>query len=247
MTTDFDPFAVPISDAATVMLLRDRASGEGIEVFMLRRTIKAVFAGGLYVFPGGRVDRADSSPEIDALCPGIEDDTASDRLGIDSGGLAFWIAAIRECFEEAGVLLARTADGATVSFDDPEVEARFTAYRDQVHDGTLPLDELCRREGLVLDGASIGYVAHWLTPIGERRRFDTRFFVAYAPAGQRPLHDDGETIESFWVEPNDALGRHEAGELAMLPPTKATLQFLSGFTSVADVMAHVDAMDRPDK
>jgi 8-oxo-dGTP pyrophosphatase MutT (NUDIX family) len=208
------------------MLVRDGAGGP--EVFMLRRTLNASFAGGMYVFPGGRVDDADHADELDVICDGLDDTRASAILGLTHGGLAYWVAAVRECFEEAGVLLARPVDGGedAVRFDDPPVAQRFEAERHRVHDGTLSLTELCQQERLVLTTDAIHYVSHWITPLGEPRRFDTRFFVARAPQAQEPLHDDNETIESLWVRPADALARVRAGELAMIPPTMKNLEFL---------------------
>jgi 8-oxo-dGTP pyrophosphatase MutT (NUDIX family) len=207
------------------MLVRDGT--EGLEVFMLRRTLAAAFAGGMYVFPGGRVDDADHAGELEVICDGLDDARASGLLGIERGGLGYWVAAIRECFEEAGVLLARRVghDGP-VQFDEPDVAARFEVARHAVHTGEQALVEVCAQEGLVLVTDAIHYVSHWITPFGEVRRFDTRFFVARAPQSQEPLHDDGETIASLWVRPADALERFRAGELAMIPPTIANLEFL---------------------
>ena len=102
--------SIPVHPAATVVLVRD-AVPAGVEVFMLRRTASAVFAAGMYVFPGGRVDDADGSATIEPCCTGLDDAGASARLGLERGGLAYWVAAVRECFEEAGVLLARRRDG----------------------------------------------------------------------------------------------------------------------------------------
>jgi 8-oxo-dGTP pyrophosphatase MutT (NUDIX family) len=235
-TAEFDPQAVPVRPAATVMLLRDGA--DGCEVFMMRRTLAAVFAGGLYVFPGGAVDDADRSEEVARWCDGRDDADASARLQLPAGGLGFWIAAIRECFEEAGVLLARpAAGGGPVRFDEAAVAARFNRDRHAVHDGSLRLVELCQREGLRLTAGDIHYVSHWITPVGEPRRFDTRFFVARAPQAQEPLHDDGETIDSFWIRPADALAREQAGDLAMLPPTISNLQFLAPHATAAEALA----------
>lgn len=218
---------VPVKPAATVMLVRDDDTTRDIEVFMLRRTLKAVFAGGMYVFPGGKVDDTDGGDHIEHLCDGLTDAEASRLLQLPSGGLSYWVAAIRECFEEAGVLLARHATtGEPVRFDDPEVAERFTAYRHRIHDGDLGLHELCDIESLRLATDAIRYVSHWITPKGEVRRFDTRFFLARAPQAQDPLHDDGETIESLWVSPTDALDRFKRGELAMIPPTIRNLEFL---------------------
>jgi 8-oxo-dGTP pyrophosphatase MutT (NUDIX family) len=221
------------------MLVRD--APQDIEVFMLQRTTNAVFASGMYVFPGGRVDDVDSAAELDELCDGLSDAEASDLLRVPSGGLAYWVAAIRECFEEAGVLIARDAGGNFVSLSDAGAKAHYAELRHAVHDGKLSLAELCRREGLRLAVDAIRYVSHWITPVGEKRRFDTRFFVAAAPGSQEPLHDDKETIASLWVTPADALARAKRGDLAMIPPTIANLEFLVPHHSSRDA---VDAAER---
>ncbi|MHB1090454.1 MAG: NUDIX hydrolase [Ilumatobacteraceae bacterium] len=227
---------VPIRPAATVMLIRDRPS-VAFEVFMLQRTLSAVFAKGMYVFPGGRVDEGDSANELEDLCDGMSDEQASSLLQVPAGGLAYWVAAIRECFEEAGVLLARhTSNQEIVRFDNPDVVAKFAEARQQIYDGTLTLTQLCARENLRLVTDSIHYVSHWITPVGETRRFDTRFFVARAPQAQEPLHDDGETIASLWVEPEDALTRGGRGELALIPPTISNLEFLAQHRTTTDVL-----------
>lgn len=221
----FDPQAVPVRPAATVMLVRDGA--DGLEVFMLRRTLNAAFAGGMYVFPGGRVDDADHGADLEPICDGLDDGPASEILQISQGGLAYWVAAIRECFEEAGVLLARpTAATEALRFDTPESVARFAEHRDRLNTRERSFIEICETEDLQLITDAIHYVSHWITPVGEVRRFDTRFFLARAPQAQEPLHDNGETIESLWVQPAVALERFRAGELAMIPPTIANLEFL---------------------
>ena len=240
---EFDPRAVAVRDAATVMLVRD--GREGLEVFMLQRTLKAVFASGMYVFPGGAVDDADRSPDVESWCDGLADRQASGVLEVAAGGLAYWIAAIRECFEEAGVLLARRPDGAFVRFDEPEVEARYLAHRSAVHSAQLRLIDLCANEGLRLATDDIHYVSHWITPIGERRRFDTRFFVARAPQAQEPLHDEHETIASLWVRPADALARQERGDLAMIAPTMKNLELLVPHATADEVLAATASLGRP--
>lgn len=225
-TSEENPESVPLRPAATVMLIRDHPL-DGLEVFMLQRTLKAAFASGMYVFPGGRVDDVDNGNSLEALCDGRSDGDASALLGLSRGGLAYWVAAIRECFEEAGVLLARrVGEPDPIDFDEHEIQARFARARDAVNDGSLQFVDLIRAEGLRLATDSIHYVSHWITPIGESRRFDTRFFVAPAPSRQEPLHDDGETIDSLWVTPADALQRHREGKLAMIPPTISNLEFL---------------------
>jgi hypothetical protein len=138
---------------------------------------------------------------------------------------------------EAGVLLARGPAGDIVRFDDPSVADRFEAYRRAVHAGERRLVEVCGDEGLRLVTGDIQYVSHWITPAGEPRRFDTRFFVARAPEAQSPLHDDGETIESLWIRPADALARQAAGDLFMIPPTIANLRFLEPQGSTEEILA----------
>jgi len=237
---------VPVQPAATVMLIRDRPLA-AFEVFMLQRTLSAVFAQGMYVFPGGRVDEGDSASELEELCDGLSDEQASSLLQIPSGGLAYWVAAIRECFEEAGVLLARhLSNQEIVRFDNPDVAAKFAESRQKIYDGTLTLTQLCFRENLRLVTDSIHYVSHWITPVGPTRRFDTRFFVARAPQAQEPLHDDGETIASLWVEPEEALMRGKRGELSMIAPTIKNLEFLAHHQTTADVFDAASKIGVPD-
>lgn len=213
---------------------------------MLRRTLSAVFASGMYVFPGGRVDDSDGTDEMSKCCSGRNDSEASALLRVPKGGLAFWVAAIRECFEEAGVLLAtHNATGNVVQFSDPRTADRFTAARHRIHEGDLSLIDLCRQEDLTLVTDDIHYVSNWITPLGERRRFDTKFFLARAPEAQDPLHDDKETIDSLWVRPEEALAKCEAGELAMLPPTIGNLRFLLEHGSIDAAMSAAQQVGVP--
>jgi 8-oxo-dGTP pyrophosphatase MutT (NUDIX family) len=231
--------------AATVMLIRDIENGE-FEVFMLQRTLNAAFAGGMYVFPGGRVDELDGIEELEQLCDGLDDKHASGLLQIPSGGLAYWVAAIRECFEEAGVLLARNSQTKQlVAFDEPAIIQRFDEARLKIHDSLLSIIDLCLSENLSLVTDSIHYVSHWITPVGEARRFDTRFFVARAPESQEPLHDSQETIASLWVQPQDALDKLARGDLAMFPPTSENLKFLANFKTTAEVLAAAKKVSNP--
>ncbi len=233
---EFDPTTVPVKPAATVLLVRDADAG-GVEVFMLRRTFNAAFASGMFVFPGGKVDDVDGVNEIAELCDGLTDSHASALLGIASGGLAYWVACIRECFEEAGVLLARhESTGDVVRFDDDATAKRFEEERENIHDGSVALLDLCKREGLRLTTDDIHYVSHWITPMGEKRRFDTRFFIARAPQAQEPLHDDGETIESFWISPQEAIERAHEKDLMLMPPTKANIEFLLPYKTADEVL-----------
>ena len=220
------------------MVVRD--TDPGIEVFVLRRTLGAAFAAGMFVFPGGRVDEVDGGPALEPYVHGMDDTEASRQLSIDHGGLAYWVAAIRECFEESGLLLARRHDG-TLPEPDP-------TDRVAVHRGELSMIELCRKHDLVLDAGALRYVAHWVTPVGETpRRFDTRFFLAAAPHGQHGVHDDAETVDSRWVRPADALRDADQGTLMMMPPTIANITFLDGCATVADAIANADAAGLPPR
>jgi 8-oxo-dGTP pyrophosphatase MutT (NUDIX family) len=235
---------VEVQPAATVMLVRSGASpaapdAEGLEVLMLRRHPESVFAADAWVFPGGRVDDADGVGA--PIGPGPSDEDASRALGLPSGGRAYWVAAARECFEEAGILLARHGD--TGAWLDVSSAARLARYRREVHAGVTSLGALLEAEALVLDLSGVHYVSHWITPPGRTaRRFDTRFFVAELPPGQVASHDATETVESLWASPTDALARGAAGEITLLVPTIANLEALARFASVAELVAAARAI-----
>jgi 8-oxo-dGTP pyrophosphatase MutT (NUDIX family) len=210
---------------------------------MLRRNLNSDFVGGAYVFPGGSVDPLDRGPDAEALCRGRSDADASAVLGIESGGLAFWVAALRECFEEAGVLVAQPRRGSRSERDvlldtsDPDVATRFADYRDALNAGTMGLLEVCRREGLVLAADTVHYVSHWITPDLAPRRYDTRFFLTVAPSGQIARHDEGETIATLWIRPSAALALHADGGMELMPPTIANLASIEPFRSTEEVVA----------
>jgi 8-oxo-dGTP pyrophosphatase MutT (NUDIX family) len=226
---------VPLRDAATVLLLRD--GGDGLEVFMLRSNLNSDFVGGAYVFPGGAVDPGDRQADLEAVCEGRTDAEASARLGLERGGLAFWVASVREAFEEAGVLLAYDERGDIVHLDHPDHVARWAEHRTAVDSGTRQLVDVCAQESVRLAVDGMHYFGHWITPVGSPRRYDTRFFVAAEPPGQTPLHDDHEVIANTWIRPADAIARTAAGELTMMPPTVASLRAIARFDTAAEALA----------
>jgi 8-oxo-dGTP pyrophosphatase MutT (NUDIX family) len=226
--------------AATVTLVRDTPGG--FEVLMMQRNFKSVFMPGMHVFPGGAVDVHDGTQDMAALCSGLNDTDASNRLGIARGGLAYWVAAIRESFEEAGILLACDEGGEIVALDDATRAERFHAYRARVEQGDHPLSELLREEGLRLPLERITYFSHWITPVGAPRRYDTRFFVAAAPEGQRPLHDNRETINHVWVRPAEALSLNKQKKFDMRTPTVHTLRLFAEHDGVASLMRTLRAL-----
>lgn len=205
--------AVP-RPAATVLLLRDAAGG--LEVLMTRRSATASFAPGAYVFPGGGIDAADA--QAHAL--------AARRPGQQDAPLTQAIAAIRESFEELGVLLARHADGS------PVAAAEVAAL-----DRAAPFFPQCRERGLVLAADEVYVLAHWITDRDLPRRFDVPFLVARMPEGQEPVADEAEQFEPVWVRPADALARHKAGQFFMIFPTIRTLERLEKFQTADQVLA----------
>lgn len=225
---DYDPDDVEIRHAATVMLVDDLPD---LHVLMLKRTAKVVFGSSNWVFPGGRVDPDDHLGDFDRVTSGLTDAEASQRLGVDSGGLAWWLAACRETLEECGMLLA-----ANAPLDPADSERSVLAMRQRVqrNEGVF-VDELVRH-GFLIDATTIEEVARFITPLGPPRRFDARFFVARAPAGQTPRHDDSEIVDWEWVRPADALDRWRAGEFEMMSPTVRMVDCLSRYRSADEVM-----------
>ncbi|MFK7897316.1 MAG: NUDIX domain-containing protein [Myxococcota bacterium] len=218
--------ATPIP-SATVMLVRDGTTG--VEVFLMERSAHGPF-GGLHVFPGGKVDGADHAHRFASICEGPSDGSASESLGLSSGGLSYWVACIRECFEEAGILLARGSDGQSLRLQSPEMRRRYAEYRDQMNSGEAGrLEALCLDQNVRLAADQLAYVSHWITPVDQPKRFNTRFFVARAPAEQEALHDGHETVESLWIRPEAVLKGFSEGQFNLISPTLSNLESISGF------------------
>ncbi|MEO8203558.1 MAG: MBL fold metallo-hydrolase [Betaproteobacteria bacterium] len=213
--------------ASTLILLRD--GNEGPEIFMLKRSPSAAFVANAYVFPGGGLDAADHKA-LDRV-RGLTELEANRRLGVDSGGLAYWVAAVRECFEEAGILIAIEESGAPL---DPGRADALAIHRNAVNAGTLAFGDLLERERLAIPAERIAYFSHWITAPGRPRRFTARFFVAHAPENQHGSHDESETVASEWVRPQVALERCAKGEIELVHPTRISLTDLAPFPSAAE-------------
>jgi 8-oxo-dGTP pyrophosphatase MutT (NUDIX family) len=207
--------------ASTVVLLR---SASPFEVFLVRRSDSIAFMGGAHVFPGGRVDPSDEIVDVDVVA--TETGPAIARMADVPANIAIaqHVAALRELFEEAGVLLARPLTAISIN--------RLKTDRRELLAGRISFPEVIRRERLRLAFDQLAYFAHWVTPEIEIRRFDTRFFIARAPEGQTPIHDEGETSHSEWVTPTAALERCRAALIALPPPTWTTLSMLARFDSI---------------
>lgn len=230
---------LPVRSAATVLPLRD--GPQGVEVLMLRRNLRSDFVGGAYVFPGGAVDDDDHS--VHDLVVGLSDDVASARLGVVSGALASYVAAVRELFEEAGLLLACDENGAARQWDDAATVGRMALNRLAVNAGTIGFFDMLRGEGLRLDLRDLHYLAHWVTPLGPPRRFDTRFFVTRAPQDQVATHDEGETVADAWIRPIDAIAAQQRGDFEMILPTITNLRGIAHFATVDDVLEHAQSQE----
>lgn len=225
--------------ASTVVLVRD--TERGLETLLMQRNLNSGFMAGMHLFPGGGLDAADASVEAAGLCAGLDDAAASRILGVDRGGLAYWIAAIRESFEEAGVLLAYDARGSMMLLDRPDEIARFSGHRRALNAGERELIALLRDEGLRPAVDQLVYFSRWITPEGAPRRYDTRFFVAQAPAAQEALHDNSELIGHAWMNPGAALDKFRSGELKMRTPTVWTLEQFSAYASAQSLLAAMRA------
>ncbi len=228
--------------ASTVVLARACHGDSGYEVYFTRRPDHFTFVGGIHVFPGGAMDDADQRPPILARVRGLTAAQAQAELAGSPDGtvaLAHWVTAVREVFEEAGVLLAVTPGGADA---DGSAARRALAAVPRTHeDGAAAvfLDHL-EREDLLVAADRIRYFSHWITPPGPPRRFDTRFFVARLPPGQDPVPHPTEVAEARWLSPTAAIATWEAGELLLLPPAVFTLQQLSSLGSLDQVFARTD-------
>lgn len=220
--------------AATILLVRDGAVGP--EVFMMQRPGGVDFPD-LHVFPGGKVDEGDFVPD---LLEGLADGDANLQLGLPAGGLRYWVAAIRECFEECGVLLAYR-DGELIRWRDDREAARFNDYRQQLIEGTISMTALCRLERLRLAADRVRYFSHWITPEQAPRRFDTRFFIAAMPADQQTLAHHWESTAAEWVRPSDALTAYQHGRWQMISPTLTTLESIVGFGDSRSMLEAVAA------
>jgi glyoxylase-like metal-dependent hydrolase (beta-lactamase superfamily II)/8-oxo-dGTP pyrophosphatase MutT (NUDIX family) len=212
--------------SATLVLARDGAGGP--EVLLLRRADRGDQNSHAWVFPGGLVDTADADARW--ACEGIDDAAASARLGLRDGGLDLMLAALRESFEEAGLLLAQRADGSA-----PCQDASWWPLRHALQRGETTLDRVCRERHWKLDLRAIGYLAHWVTPVGMPKRFDTRFFLARAPLGQVAAHDGVEMVDLRWVRPRDVL--NAASGIRIVGPARAVLADLARFDAVEAMLA----------
>lgn len=216
-----------IRPAATIALLRD--SNDGPEVFLLRRHSDHVFAASACVYPGGAVESADRQPRLQARYSEGAAARADAIMGVEDA-LCYWVAASRECFEEAGVLT-----GCRVG--NPLTAEALAAARDELNAGAVDWYDLVEHMDLRFDAGQLHYFAHWTTPPGMPRRYSTRFFAARMPKEQHATPDGTETTSGEWIHPAQALDKHRAGRIKLWNPTQATLAQLSEYGDTEAALA----------
>lgn len=238
------PEPAPARAAATVVLMRDPDPNEAtdaepsIEVLLLRRNRRTGFVPGAYVFPGGRVDSEDATTPLIKRFAGRSIEACADRLSLgadaDPPAVAYYIAAIREAFEETGLLVANRADGGPPPPVEPGSDAADVWAILLENDERFPqaLDAL----ECIMDGGAVEYVAHWITPLVEPRRYDTRFFAAAVDRHLPVMLNRNELTDAIWLPPTAALERQCEGTLPMVFPTIKTLESLVGFRSTEEAL-----------
>jgi len=219
-------------DAATIVLLRDCPSG--MEVYLTERQDRLPFLGGYHVFPGGKVDPEDSSGPVLSRCRGLApEETVSCLEGVSEVERAcgFYVAGVRELFEEAGILLAQDRSGNFLDNPSEDLSRRLHAYRRELQKDAVPLSRILEEEDLYLCLDRVLWFAQWITPPTSPRRFNTYFFLARKPAGQEASPFSAEVAREYWTTPAKALHKWKIGEWKMIPPTLASLDTLSRYES----------------
>jgi 8-oxo-dGTP pyrophosphatase MutT (NUDIX family) len=226
--------------AATTILVRARADQP--EILLLKRGEHARFMPNAYVFAGGALDLNDESSEVYALCNGLDDVLASGHLGLPSNGLRFFVAAVREAFEECGLLLAYDDRGEIADLSSWD-ESRLRETRLKIATGRLTLAELCRAQGWRLAVDKLAFFSHWITPPGSVR-FDTRFFLCSAPPRQTASLAGNEMSQLVWRTAAEALAEHASKKLLLMYPTRAILKEIAAMRGIGELF---DFASRPRK
>jgi 8-oxo-dGTP pyrophosphatase MutT (NUDIX family) len=222
--------------SATILMLRDALPGPP-EVLMVKRHYEIDFAAGALVFPGGKASADDSRAEWDAYTDGDYGPVQQDAR----------IAAVREAYEESGLLLARpvSARGTGAALVGADVADKLAPHRHAVDRGEMSFLDLIREHDLVLALDSLVHFGHWITPIMMPKRFDTHFYVAPAPANQIAAHDGRETTDAVWLSAEEALAQEADGRATIIFPTRMNLKRLTLATSMTDALVRFGSMDVP--
>ena len=232
-----------LTPAATVLVLRD--TNDGMEVLMVKRSKKSPF-GNLYVFPGGKIDNDDYLKDLENYSDVLDDKNASKLLGLDNGGLSYWIACIRECFEESGILLANkkgvNLKNTVLNKDDLKI---IDQYKCKILQGENIFYQMIDTLNLELATNELAYISHWVTPKIEKRRYSTRFFIART-TDQVAVHDGVEGVESKWINPEEALQESKSGNFPMIIPTIKNLEMICGYNDTSELLLKMNNKDKSD-
>ncbi|MGC9323782.1 MAG: NUDIX hydrolase [Desulfomonilia bacterium] len=232
----------PAQSSSSVILLR-----EPYRVFLVQRERTQDFLAGFCVFPGGKMDVEDCDEDLLPLARGIDGAMAKALLHepeLEEGtAMGLFFAAIRELFEEAGILLAYTGNGSPIEFSEDGMKEKFSEYRTAIHQKELTLKELARQEHLTYAVDTLLPYSHWITPEPVKKRFDTRFFLARLPQGQKTDYDQVELMGYLWRTPDDILRQHYSAEIKLIPPTLRTIEDLGSFASIDQLYG--DVRQRP--
>ncbi|HMM14352.1 MAG TPA: NUDIX domain-containing protein [Parvibaculum sp.] len=219
-----NPASDKLIPAATILLVRDGV--QGLEVFMVVRHHQIDFASGALVFPGGKVDPRDMDDRVRSRVDGLD--------GLDDWEFSMRVAAIREAYEECGVLLARSE--RTNALVNAAQLSSLAGHRDRLNKGEIGIGDMLAEERLRLAADLLTPFAHWITPNMMPKRFDTRFYVTAAPADHLALHDGHESVDSVWIRPSDAVREAEEGKRTIIFPTRVNVQKLGRFSCVSDAI-----------
>jgi len=233
------------SGAATLVLLRDRPGG--VETLLVQRHAGSKFAAGDHVFAGGKLEADDMPSHVERFCLGLTAQEAAQRLGgrlAPRDAVAYWVGAVREAFEEVGMLLAYTPDGEFVRFTRDNRD-RYASYRAACQAANSAFFAMLRAEALTLATDRLVYFAHWITPEESPIRFDTRFFAAVAPAGQEATPDGREIVALRWLRPADALEARGRKEISLRFPTVKNLELLAGGSTAEAVLEDLRGSEVP--
>ena len=242
------PYDTRPIDSATVILVRNRDRGD-FEIFLMKRHSGQDFMGGAYVFPGGKVESSDRDEDLFRMAPGLSPRDAMEALRetdiSPEKALGIFFAALRETFEEAGVLTARNANGETVGFENELDSDKFSDYRLRIYNNEISLHEMAQRENITYAPELLIPYSHWITPAIESKRFDTRFLLAKMLKGQEPVHCSIEMTKSVWLTPASALEKHVEGSILLMPPTLKTVEELDRFQNIDELFKSAENNDIP--
>ena len=225
--------------ASTLVIMKDNDESASLEILMLLRSHRSSFVPGNYVFPGGGMDSVDNDTALMERCAGIDRLRAPGFMGHDvdtDRAVAYCITAIRETFEESGLLYAYDHSGHELAFDHPEIIEKYSGYQREINNGKLCFADMVVQEELSLATDRLKYLSHWVTPPFSSIRYSTRFFAALAPKLQHVQHDGREIVQHLWLNPGEALKEHKRGCLNMVLPTVYTLRALANYTTAGEAL-----------